>query len=359
MLARAQREPNIHIQPHCAASELLVEHGRVCGVRTNAGASSTGRAVILATGGYAALWARTTNAPGNRGQGLLMAWLAGASLADLELVQFHPTALDLPGQRAYLLSEALRGEGAQVVDAAGEPILEPLLPRDVLARAIHHYRAETGAVFLSLRHLDADHVRVRFAALAAELATFGLDLASDLIPISPAAHYCMGGIRTDADGRTSLPGLYATGEAACTGVQGANRLASNSLLECLVFGARAAQAALRDADDAHAAWSLSPLPRAETKGEGPGTPQQAALADLMVRDCGVERNGAALARLAVQLGPADATAEPLPAMVVDAALTRAESRGGHYRRDFPETDARWRGRIHWRRDQPPAFEPIL
>src|SRR5262249_25537012 len=201
------------------------------------------RGVILATGGYAALWGRTTNAPETRGSGLALAFQAGAALADLEFVQFHPTALHVRGRPAFLLSEALRGEGAQLVDADGQTVVDPLLPRDVVARAIHRFR-RNREVFLTLQHLDPDRVHARFADIAAKLREFGLDLARDRLPVAPAAHYCMGGIRTDTWGRTDVAGLYAAGEVACSGAQGANRLASNSLLECLVFGARTAEAAL-------------------------------------------------------------------------------------------------------------------
>jgi L-aspartate oxidase len=284
------------------------------------------RAVVLATGGYASLWARTTNTPFSRGAGLALAWRAGASLADLEFVQFHPTALVLPDRPAFLLTEALRGEGARVVDGDERPIVDPLLPRDVVARAVARYRRDRGPVYLSLRHLDADFVRGRFPNIESQLDEWGLDLARDLLPIAPAAHYCMGGVRTDGDGRTDLPGLYVAGEAACSGVQGANRLASNSLLECLVFGRRAAKAALADGDGRHAAWEC---------------------------DLGVERNGDDLSALAAALP------EPTAGMLGDqlvaglaarAALLRRESRGAHFRTDAMATEGRWRGRIHWRRD---------
>ncbi len=339
-------------------SRLPVAGGRITGL-TSGDRRFVGRAVVLATGGYGALWGRTTNAPENTGQGLALAWEAGASLADLEFVQFHPTALDLPGHPAFLLSEALRGEGAWVVNAAGEPVCDPLLPRDVVARAIHRYRRQQGPVFLSLRHLDAERIRARFATIAAQLAEWGLDLAADLLPIAPAAHYCMGGVRTDVEGRTDVPGLYAAGEVTCTGAQGANRLASNSLLECLVFGARAAVAALSDTTAARAVWEVEELGGGDLS-LGPQLPlPQAGAGDvpaLMDRYCSVERTAEGLQTLLAALdagGPAW-----LPRLVAQAALLRVESRGAHYRADFPETSPAWRGRIHWRKGAPPALEPV-
>ena len=208
------------------------EHPRIAvadGERIESLSSIDARSVVLATGGYAALWERTTNPRGAVGEGLLLARAAGAALADLEFVQFHPTALLDDG---FLLSEALRGAGATLLDDEGERFTDELAPRDVVARAI---AARHGAN-LDLRAIERD----RYPSLMATLERAGYDPAGEPIPVSPAAHYAIGGIVTDLDGRTTVPGLYAAGECACTGVHGANRLASNSLLECLVFGRRAA-----------------------------------------------------------------------------------------------------------------------
>jgi L-aspartate oxidase len=319
--------------------------------------------VILATGGYAALWGRTTNAPESRGTGLALAFSAGAALADLEFVQFHPTALSIPGRPAFLLSEALRGEGALLLDAADEPVVNPLLPRDVVARALHR-QLRRGPVYLSLRHLDAAHVKEQFGQIAATLETYGLDIARDRLPVAPAAHYCMGGVRTDTWGRTNVPGLYAAGEVACTGVQGANRLASNSLLECLVFGARAADAALQDAPECAATWQTTPLPGAESVAGADSRVlaiDPVALGERLDRDVGVERSALPLARLVAELPDPDAVNSSdllLSALIARGALLRAESRGAHFRTDYPESDSRFRGRIHWRRDASPAFEEV-
>jgi L-aspartate oxidase len=362
LLGRVVEHLNVSVHAHTPADELLTEDGRVVGVRSDR-TTYRGAAVLLTTGGYAGLWARTTNAPESRGAGLALAWQAGASLADVELVQFHPTALELPGRPAYLLSEALRGEGAQVLDASERPFVDPLLQRDVVARAIARQRL-SGPVYLSLRHLDAVAIERRFPTLVSQLAEWGLDLARDLLPIAPAAHYCMGGVRTDTWGRTDVPGLYAAGEVACTGVQGANRLASNSLLECLVFGNRAARAALRDGEARPASWQLGALPQTidwpASQGTAPIDP--AVLGARLDRDLGMERSAERLSALAADLPDPEAGASLdgswLAALVTRAALLRRESRGAHYRADAPETRPEWRGRIHWRRSHEPRFEVV-
>jgi L-aspartate oxidase len=295
----------------------------------------------------------------------MLAYQAGASLADLEFVQFHPTALSVPGQPAFLLSEALRGEGAQLLDADGNAVVDPLLPRDVVARALHRFSRTQGPVYLSLRHLDADHIHARFQSLSSKLAELGFDLARDLLPVAPAAHYCMGGIRTDSWGRTDVPGLYAAGETACTGVQGANRLASNSLLECLVFGARAGSAAVSDSAAAHADWTTRDLP--ERLDPPPSTHwisviDAAALGQRLDTDLGVERGPRGVRRLVADLPTAAGSAAPdllLSSLIARAAYLRAESRGAHFRTDFPTTRPHWRGRIHWRRAHAPRFKEVL
>jgi L-aspartate oxidase len=353
LLARAEQQSGISLHPHTPAVQLVVEDGCVVGACTP-GKTFTAHATILASGGYAALWGRTTNSPETHGTGLVLAYEAGATLADLEFVQFHPTALDVPGQPAFLLSEALRGEGARLVNSNGDEVVDPLQPRDVLARALHRHIRTRGPVFLSLRHLEPVHVRARFENLAVRLADFGLDLARDPLPVAPAAHYCMGGIRTDTWGRTDVAGLYAAGEAACSGAQGANRLASNSLLECLVWGARAAEAAVRG--DPPAAWRTRALPPGVEAPAAPTSPsiEAATLGARLDAELGVERAAEPLQRLIREL-PRHAVVASLAAQ---AALLREESRGAHYRTDHPNPVPKLRGRIHWRRAHPPRFEEV-
>jgi L-aspartate oxidase len=309
-----------------------------------------------------------------------MAFEAGARVADLEFIQFHPTALNVEGAPRFLLSEALRGEGAWLVNADGERFVHryesagDLASRDLVARAIVREVERTNApVSLSMVHLDHDYVRRRFPAITDACRQAGLDLATDRIPVSPAAHYAMGGIETDLDGRTSIAGLYAAGEAACTGVHGANRLASNSLLEGLVFGARAAGAMIAP-PRVGSCFAVPGVPMTRADGRkwssapqssigGNEIPGTQTVRDLMWRHAGLLRSRDSLSDLVTRLSswwghlavarssaPADRDLRRLSSLVTvglliaRAALRREESRGGHFRTDFPRRDD-----IHWQK----------
>ncbi|MCA1656788.1 MAG: FAD-binding protein, partial [Actinobacteria bacterium] len=244
--ALVAEEPLVTVLEGRRAAGLWMHDGRCIGLICDDTSTLRARAVVLATGGAAALWSRTTNPPGAVGSGLLLALDAGAQLADLEFMQFHPTAVVAPiSQRridGFLVTEAVRGEGATLLDGAGERFVDELAPRDEVARAIQALLRETGerAVSLDMRAVDPG----RFPNVVAALREAGVDPARELVPVAPAAHYLMGGVATDLRGRSTVPGLYAVGECACTGLHGANRLASNSLSECFVYGRRAALAAL-------------------------------------------------------------------------------------------------------------------
>lgn len=371
LLARAVSHPAIVLRERTHVRALVPG----VGVVTDQGVLAAPR-TLLATGGYAALWARTTNPAGSVGEGLVQAWAVGAALADLEFVQFHPTVL---ARSSLLLSEALRGEGAHLLDGAGERFVDELAPRDVVARAVG---ARETAV-LDLRPVPQE----RFRSLMGRLEAAGHHPATEPVPISPAAHFTVGGIRTDLHGRTDVAGLYAAGECACTGLHGANRLASNSLAECLVFGRRAAIAALADPVP-HGADPVRP--RAETDGADPvphgadadgadadgaapvppradadGVAIDAALrttvsvtgADPTDADRAAMWRDAGLVRDATGLACLGRSPVSLIRLVAASALARRESRGGHFRCDFPEPDDALDGRHTLvRRADPPAME---
>jgi L-aspartate oxidase len=325
------------------------------------------RAVVLASGGAGQVFLHTTNPSVATGDGMAMAYAAGAELADMEFVQFHPTALNIEGAPRFLLSEAMRGEGGVLRNEHGKRFMSryheraELAPRDIVSRAIiaEMDRTATKTVYLDMTGLDARFLEARFPKIYDTCLHYGLDIANDLLPVSPAAHYCMGGIRTDLDGRASLPGLYAAGEVACTGVHGANRLASNSLLEGLVFGARAGRAAARD----HAGETVS-VQRSTDEGSEmvgaslrPRGPDGIALAvrkrvrRLMWERVGLLRRREGIARALFEfeqikrapLSLASRNFLTVATLIARSALWREESRGAHFRLDYPQTDDRnWR-----------------
>ena len=371
LLDKAHRTEAIAVRSFACSTDLLVRDGRVAGCRflDEAGKETTvlARATLLATGGAGRVFAETTNPPVATGDGVAMALRAGAALLDMEFVQFHPTALALPGAPRFLISEAVRGEGAYLRNAAGERFTDELAARDQVARAIaRENRDGRGPVVLDLSHLDPERVRARFPRIVATCRRYGVDPTHDPVPVTPAAHYVMGGAATDLHARSTLSGLYAAGEAAGTGVHGANRLASNSLLEGLVFGARAADAMATDCSD----LPVSPLPERERgRGEGQDNRQngqsdgsRGPIREELQRRAwvglGLERDGAGLADLGRWLDGCRETAPARPrdraaaedrnlldvawAMALSARF-REESRGSHYRLDFPRPDDRFLG----------------
>jgi L-aspartate oxidase len=328
--ALAVSEPRITVLEGARARALWRSGDRCRGLICDDGEIISARSVVLGTGGAAALWSRTTNPPGSQGVGLLLAHSAGASLADLELLQFHPTAvIGLPGREGFLVTEAIRGEGATLHDEHGERFVDELAPRDEVARAIQVRLEASGqrSVGLDMRAIDPAH----FPNVVASLREAGLDPTCELIPVAPAAHYMMGGIVVDLNARSTLPGLYAVGESSCTGLHGANRLASNSLSECFVFARRAIA-------DALAEPAPSPPPASDLKRELEALSAlpaldgvEAATRSALWRDAGIVRCSEGLTRLLED-------PHPLARLIARCALAREETRGAHRRSDHPETD---------------------
>ncbi|NNJ09945.1 L-aspartate oxidase [Chloroflexales bacterium ZM16-3] len=377
LIAQAQAHPRISIREGWQAADLLDAGGRVVGVMARDAAGTWSRiladATILATGGAGALYGLTSNQPVALGEGIAMAYRAGAEVADMEFVQFHPTVYRTREGQGFLITEAARGEGGHLRTLDGErfmPAYDPraeLAPRDVVTRGIYAAMRRTGSdhVLLDLTHLPPELLAHHFPTISARLREDGIDIATTPIPVAPASHYLMGGVRTDLDGATSLPGLYAAGEVSCTGVHGANRLASNSLLECLVFGRRAGEAAARIADCRLqiADWS-EPQINLQSAIYNLQSDWRSELAEIMVAAAGPLRDShglrigqAALAAMPTQASPADgdaitaANAALTARLIVESALLRQESRGGHFRSDFPQTREDWHAHTVLRRGQ--------
>ncbi len=353
---KASSLSNIRFESYAAITDLLIANGRAVGAVIFDEKSGTlrevrSRAVLLATGGLGRVFKETTNPDVATGDGVAMAWRAGAAISNIEFVQFHPTALHVEGAPRFLLSEVLRGEGAILRNKDGEAFMKryhPLMdlaPRDVVSRSIVAEMRRTGSshVWLDLTSRDADFIRNRFPRIYETCRAYGVDIARDPAPVHPAAHYAMGGVWSDLEGRSTVPGLYSAGEVACTGVHGANRLASNSLLEAVVFGLRAGRAMSAHRQDAlSGAGVAAPMLVPKTT--------ESAIRELTWECCGIVRNRAGLENAIATLNrtewaPAEAPALPLielrnmhqvAALIARCALEREESRGAHYRTDFPE-----------------------
>jgi len=366
LIARARREKTINLLPFAHVESFIVKDGRCVGVQfldpiLKAPRHIFARAVILCTGGAGQLYQHSTNPPVATGDGMAMAYFAGAEMADMEFVQFHPTALNLENAPRFLLSEAMRGEGAILLNAHGKRFMEhyderlELAPRDIVSRSIVSEMRKTGTrtVFLDITDKSEEFLRRRFPKIYDTCKHFGLDIAKDRLPVSPASHYCMGGVRTDLWGRTSIDGLYAAGEVTCTGVHGANRLASNSLLEGLVFGARAGKAAFRDSKgigvyNSDSGSSLSTA--GDPDSSKISTAVRKRVKRVMWERAGIMRDNDSLSRALSEftqisrsnLSNASQNFVTLAKLVTKAALWREESRGGHFRTDFPSIDEAWR-----------------
>jgi L-aspartate oxidase len=370
LISRARASREIAFVAHAATESLLLIDGRVCGVRyldplVRAPRELWARAVVLASGGAGQVFLHTTNPQVATGDGMAMAYAAGAELADMEFVQFHPTALNIEDAPRFLLSEAMRGEGGVLRNRDGERFMmryherAELAPRDIVSRSIvaEMQRTASRTVYLDMTALDPRLVRHRFPKIYETCLRYELDITCDLVPVSPASHYCMGGVRTDLEGRTSLHGLYAAGEVACTGVHGANRLASNSLLEGLVFGARTGSAAAQNHgnENVRAHESVAALvDETNIRVHGYGDIALAVrkrVKRLMWERVGILRSRESIKRALWEfeqiarapLALASRNFLNVATIIARAALWREESRGAHFRTDFPARDDE-----HWR-----------
>jgi L-aspartate oxidase len=379
-LSRQVRSAGIQVLEYCLATEILVEQGVVGGIRALDCRTGTAeefgcRNLILATGGAGQLFRYNTNSDVATGDGIALAYNAGAEITDMEFFQFHPTALRLHGVPPFLISEAVRGEGGVLRNINAQPFmtgytpLGDLAPRDVVARSIVYEMQKTQAdkVFLDVTHLPAHTITARFPHIYRFCLDHGLDITRDMVPVAPAAHYMIGGIRTNSWGETNIAGLFATGETACTGVHGANRLASNSLLEAIVFSKRIIDRTVGNGAASPAAGNACPdvgcsLGERARPAQLP-PPSLTALQQLHWDSAGIIRGSEGLARAAGVLAgwqaqlppPTDQPTYELNNLVLtgrlltEAAFIREESRGAHFRSDFPESSPGWQCHIVWKK----------
>ncbi len=384
-LKKVQEKTSVYPFEYLSVIKLLKNNDRITGImaidlKTGKNIIFKAKAVILATGGLSRLFARSTNPDTATGDGIALSYEAGAKIADIEFIQFHPSALYIPGTDAYLISEAVRGEGAWLLDHNGNrfmkdihPLAE-LAPRDIVAYSIFKQIRNSGTdyIYLSLKHLDAEKIKRRFYNIYLHLKELGLDMTKDLVPVSPAAHYMVGGIRTNLDAETNIKGLFICGEAASTGVMGANRLASNSLLECLVFSKRAsdkaAQLTCSDCDTDN----LTPV-TINKEQESTFIAFQNETASFMSKYLGILRNKNGLEKaLNYFMEIADKYKEEkndyyltkifhsatICSLIARAALKREESRGGHIRSDFPDENPDFEVHIIQQKNKNIQFEPV-
>ncbi|KKL71081.1 hypothetical protein LCGC14_2098490, partial [marine sediment metagenome] len=375
--SRAVNTPGVKVFDECFAMDLLTDPPEGGASATCVGALTwhprfglqiiRAKQVILAAGGAGVLWRETSNPPNATADAVAMAFRAGVTLADMEMMQFHPTTLYVAGATRALISEAARGEGAYLVDREGRRFMDSyhelaeLAPRDIVSRAIIAEMAKTGTthVFLDLRHIGAERIRKRFPHIYQLCSDFDIDIAKDLIPVHPAAHYMVGGAQVDADGRTSMPGLWACGEAACTGLHGANRLASNSLLEALVLG-KVCGSLAAGAAGGNGRFAARRIVSANPPSERTQldlTDIRNSLRSIMWRNAGIVRAGARLAETREIIcfwgsyvldkeffDPAGWEVQNMltvALLVAECAYRRTETRGVHCREDFPDTDPAW------------------
>ena len=385
MLCKVKGNNAITSFEYVAAVQLLQENGCITGVHgysfiTGENIIFRAKAVILAVGGLSRLYARSTNSHIATGEGIAIAYDAGAEIADMEFIQFHPSALYIPGKDAYLISEAVRGEGAWLIDENGDrfmkdahPLAE-LAPRDVVAYSIFRkiQKSKINHVYISLKHLDSEKIKTRFQHIYEHLKDFGFDLTTDLIPVSPAAHYMVGGIKTNLDGETNIPGLFVCGEAASTGVMGANRLASNSLLECLVFGKLASDKASKTEPRKCSIESIDPV-YVDTHNETKFLKVQNELATLMLENLGIVRSKYNMKKTLSRLMELEEEYGGLQnefniikikstiticKLITQAALAREESRGSHIRDDYQKECIDFKAHSIQQKNKAIKFEPV-